>query len=93
MEARKCPRCGCMYISATEVCEKCSKRDSADIYRLRGFVESQEIGEGISQSELSIATGISNKNLTRFLEYDEFKGVLTGDIAQDIDDEEGFIEL
>lgn len=71
--AKKCARCGCMYIAETEVCGNCLQRDGAEIYRLKGFLE-QETGE-FTQGELSIATGISNKNLSRFLAYEEFKGV------------------
>ena len=75
VEARKCARCGCMYISETEVCGKCQKKDGAELYRLKGFLN-QGIGEDLTQGELSIATGISNKNLSRFLGYDEFKGIV-----------------
>lgn len=74
LEARKCARCGCMYISDTEVCGKCEQKDGADLYRLKGFFENQE-GEEITKGELSIATGISNRNLSRFLGYEEFKGI------------------
>ena len=68
IEAKKCLRCGCMYIADTEVCNKCQKKDGADLYRLKGFLEN-------GTCELAIATGITNKNLTRFLGYEEFKGV------------------
>ncbi len=78
IEARKCVRCGCMYIAETEVCSKCQKKDGADLYRLKGFLN-EGIGEPITQGELSIATGISNKNLARFLGYDEFKGICIGE--------------
>lgn len=74
VEARKCVRCGCMYVAETEVCSKCQTKDGADLYRLKGFVENQEY-EKITQGELAIATGITDKNLARFLGYDEFKGI------------------
>lgn len=74
IEAKKCVRCGCMYIADTEVCSKCQTKDGADLQRLKGFIENQEYEE-LTQGELAIATGITNKNLTRFLGYDEFKGV------------------
>jgi len=75
MEARKCARCGSMFISDSQVCGRCQTKDNADLYRLKGFIENQGIGEEIAQGELSIATGITNKNLARFLGYEEFKGV------------------
>jgi len=74
VEAKKCVRCGCMYIAETEVCGKCQKRDGADMYKLRDFLN-EGYEEEITQTELSVATGISNKNLSRFLGYDEFKGI------------------
>lgn len=74
VEARKCARCGCMYIAGTEVCGKCQSKDGADLHKLKGFIESQGYGE-LTQGELAIATGITDKNLARFLRNDEFKGV------------------
>lgn len=74
VEARKCARCGCMYIAGTEVCGKCQSKDGADLHKLKGFIESQGYGE-LTQGQLAIATGITNKNLSRFLRNDEFKGV------------------
>lgn len=74
VEARKCARCGCMYIAETEVCSSCQQKDGVDLFKLKGFL-SEGIEEPITQGELSVATGISNKNLSRFLGYDEFKGI------------------
>ncbi len=74
LEAKKCARCGSLYIADTEVCSNCLKKDGADLYKLKGFIETKGTGE-ITQGELSIATGISNKNLARFLQYEEFQGV------------------
>lgn len=96
LEARKCARCGSMYISETEVCGRCQKKDGADLYKLKGFLE-KGYGE-VTQVGLAEATGISNKNLSRFLQYDEFKGVCieenavaaSGEIGEEIN---GGIEL
>lgn len=74
LEARKCARCGSLYIADTVVCNNCLAKDGADLYKLEGFVKKQG-NEEITRGELSIATGISNKNLARFLEYEEFQGV------------------
>lgn len=67
-------RCGCMYIAETEVCSKCQTKDGADLYRLKGVIQNPEYEE-MTQGELAIATGITDKNLTRFLKYDEFQGI------------------
>lgn len=96
VEARKCARCGCMYIADTEVCGKCQTKDGADLHRLKGFVENQGYGE-LTQRELAIATGITNKNLSRFLGYDEFKGVCIDEknvaASGKIEEQEGIAEL
>jgi len=74
IEAKKCVRCGSLYIADSEVCSNCQKKDGADIYKLKGFIETAGNGN-FTQGELSILTGISNRNLSRFLGYDEFKGI------------------
>ena len=74
IEARKCARCGAMYISGTEVCGKCEQKDGADINKLKGFFE-KKIGNMWSKIDISQETGITQKNLSRFLDYDEFKGL------------------
>ena len=91
VEARKCVRCGCMYISETEVCGKCQRKDGSDIYRLKGFFENQNMEEGMTQGELSIATGITNKNLSRFLGYEEFKGFVSIPASGEIEGQGGEI--
>lgn len=96
VEAKKCVRCGCMYISNSEVCGKCQTKDGADLYKLKGFLD-QSYGE-VTQKEISLATGISDKNLSRFLQYDEFKGVCINEniqaaSAKNIQEIENGIEL
>ena len=92
IEAKKCVRCGAMYISDTEVCGKCQQKDGADLYKLKGFLE-RELGSINSENELAEATGISQKNLERFLEYDEFKGINIGNtIAASGDVDNGNIQ-
>lgn len=96
IEARKCARCGCMYIAETDVCSKCQKKDGADLYKLKGFLN-DGLDEAMTQGELAIATGISNKNLARFLGYDEFKGVCNNEgiiaASSGIAEQDGISEL
>lgn len=83
IEARKCVRCGAMYISENEVCVKCQKRDGADLYKLKDYIEN--VYGDVTQKELAVATGISDKNLERFLGYEEFKDVcIKEEISADI---------
>lgn len=80
VEARKCARCGCMYISDSEVCGKCQTKDGADLYKLKGFFLENGL-TNLTQRELAIQTGISDKNLSRFLSQDEFKGMFVNENA------------
>lgn len=80
IEARKCVRCGCMYISESEVCGKCEKKDGADLHKLKGFFLENGCTK-LTQRELAIETGISDRNLARFLGYDEFKGMVVNEKA------------
>ena len=75
--AKKCVRCGCMYIAENEVCEKCQAKDGADLHRLKGIIQNPGY-EGMTQGELAIVARITNKNLERFLGYEEFQGVCLG---------------
>lgn len=96
VEARKCVRCGSMYIAETEVCSNCQQKDGAELYRLKGFLK-EGSGDPITQGELSIATGISNKNLARFLQTDELKGIYNGGeicaASGETEGQEGITEL
>lgn len=74
LEAKKCVRCGNMYISDADVCGSCQAKDGVDLYKLKGFFVENGYDK-VSQVELAARTGISNKNLSRFLNYDEFKGL------------------
>lgn len=73
VDVKRCARCGCMIVSEKDVCEECFKKDARDITKLKVFLEDTNVIN--TKGELSIATGIVNKNLSRFLEYDEFKGI------------------
>ena len=44
MEAKKCVRCGTMFISNNDVCDRCKNKDNADLFRLKGFMENPRQG-------------------------------------------------
>ena len=72
MEFNRCSRCGSFYISEGNVCPKCSTKDGFEFSNFKSYV--QENGLENSLDTISGETGISVKNLNRFLEYEEFKG-------------------
>ena len=72
MEFNKCSRCGSFYVSDGNVCPKCSAKDSFEFSTFISYVE--ENGFQNSLDTISNETGISIKNLNRFVKYNEFKG-------------------
>ena len=71
MEFNKCTRCGSFFISEGIVCPKCSSKDGFEFSTFTSYI--QENGFEESLDTISGQTGISVKNLNRFMEYDEFK--------------------
>ena len=73
MEFSKCSRCGAFYASSGYVCPKCTNKDNLELSTFKNFVQNNGI-ELQSISQISISTGISEKNLNRFLDYDGLEG-------------------
>ncbi len=70
MEFNKCSRCGSFYISQGDVCPKCIAKDANDKSNFRNYIEEN----GFSNLEtISGKTGITIRNLNRYLEYEEFQ--------------------
>lgn len=67
MEFNRCSRCGSFYLSQDSVCPKCLAKDNLEFSTFKNYVE--ENGLDNSLSEISGETGISVKNLNRFLSY------------------------
>lgn len=72
MEIKKCNRCGSFYTSDAQVCQNCIQKDKQDIVKLQGFIN--ENGINLTKQQISMGTGISTKNLDRYLQNDDFKG-------------------
>lgn len=94
MELKRCARCGRFYASDVEVCQECEKKDLADLSKLKGFFADSYVS-GISKTEISASTGISARNLNRYLGYDEFSGIYITDSANGFNNKlaEGKISL
>lgn len=67
MEFKKCSRCGNFYVSDGIVCPKCTPKDDLEFSTFKSYIA--ENGSNESVDAISGATGISVKNLNRFLEY------------------------
>lgn len=73
MEIKRCARCGNFYTSEYDVCNNCEKKDLADVNKLKGFLMGG-IDNGTTKTDVAHSTGITIKNLNRYLEGAEFKG-------------------
>lgn len=67
MEFKKCSRCGNFYVSEGFVCPKCSPKDNFEFSTFKTYVAENGLGDSIDT--ISSKTGISIKNLNRFMEY------------------------
>ena len=73
MEFKKCARCGAFFISNNHVCCNCEPKDRADMYKLSNYInENPDIHSIV---DISINTGISAKNLNRFIENNNIPGL------------------
>lgn len=75
MEFKKCERCGCFFASNDNVCYNCLTKDRFEMSKFKNFIEENNINQINSLSDLSIQTGISQKNLNRFLGYEDFNSI------------------
>ena len=73
MEFNRCSRCGSFYVSEGNVCPKCSTKDGFEFSTFQNYIK--ENGLENSLDTIADDTGISIKNLNRFIEYDEFKNL------------------
>lgn len=73
MEVVRCSRCGAFYTNGGYVCPKCTNKDNFELSTFKNFVEQNGV-EIHSLNQVSISTGISEKNLNRFLDYDGLEG-------------------
>ena len=70
MEFKKCERCGCVFISQSNVCENCAPKDNFEMAKLENYLESENYSSSINS--ISVHTGISVRNLNRYFENEDF---------------------
>ena len=73
MEVVRCSRCGAFYTNGGYVCSKCTEKDNFELSTFKNYVEENGV-ELESLSQVSKYTGISEKNLNRFLDYEGLQG-------------------
>ena len=76
MEFNKCSRCCNFYISNDLVCPKCKAKDAFEFETFQSYI--QENGLTQNLDTISSQTGISVKNLNRFLDYSGYNNYIDG---------------
>lgn len=76
MEIKRCERCGGFFESVNDVCNGCIAKDNKDVGKLKNFLDGYSYGsKPLTREELSFGTGITMKNLNRYLSTQEFSEV------------------
>ncbi len=73
MELNKCKRCGAFFVSTNSVCPNCEPKDTMELAKLKGFLAENACPN--SMDALASNTGISVKNLNRFLQQEDFSAI------------------
>ena len=71
MEFKRCERCGNFFAGLSNICSNCVRKENLDLSKLKNYFEISE-EEGLEKTDnidnISYATGITTKNLTRQLQ-------------------------
>lgn len=72
MELNKCGRCGAFFTTNNNVCPNCEPQDKFEMAKLKNFVQKNitENSNPYSIEQLSCHTGITQKNINRFIAQD-----------------------
>ena len=73
MEFKKCVRCGCFFSTEDAVCPNCKTKDEIDKKTIKNYMPSANVPENIEA--LSSISGVSVKNINRFLENEDFSKI------------------
>ena len=78
MEIKKCERCGCFYSSNENVCSNCMPKDKFEIAKLKEYFENSSYAGALNT--IAANTGITEKNLNRYLGNQEFTNIISNKI-------------
>ena len=66
MELNRCSHCGAFHTNPGDVCPKCANRDNFELATFKTYIEENGFS---SVDAIATETGITQKNVTRYLEY------------------------
>lgn len=70
MNFNKCERCGCFFVTDGNTCPSCTPKDTNDISKLNNYFLENE--NKITLNQLSSITGISTRNISRYISDKNF---------------------
>lgn len=74
MNFNKCNRCGCFFVTEGNTCPNCLQKDKTDISKLENFIMESD-NTSLNLDNIVAQTGISEKNLNRFLSQKQFSNL------------------
>ncbi len=66
MELNRCSRCGAFYANGENVCPKCAGKENLELSTFKSYIEQNGFS---SINTIATETGIAQKNVSRFLNY------------------------
>lgn len=76
MEFKKCERCGCFYTTNDAICPKCQPKENFEMNIVKDYLINNN---EVSVESISDNTGISAKNVNRFLKNDDISNIINKD--------------
>ena len=73
MNFKTCIRCGCFFSSDDSMCPNCKAKDEIDKNSLKQYLANNDVPDNCES--LSYSSGVSVKNINRFLETKEFSSL------------------
>ena len=71
MDFNKCIRCGCFFASESSVCPNCQAKDKVDMNTIQNYLKYNDMPNSVES--LASQSGGSLKNISRFMEDNDFK--------------------
>ncbi len=70
MELNRCNRCGAFHTNEGDICPKCAEKDSLELSTFKNYIEENGFS---SIDTIATQTGITQKNVNRFISYQGIK--------------------
>ena len=80
MNFNKCSRCGGFFMADGNTCPNCLQKDQLEIGRLENFIM-ENSNTNLNLEDIASSTGISDKNLNRFLAQEQFSNFVNKTIS------------